>query len=81
MVKKKLAEEKNDQIRIKSSLGKIKKETAKKDQKSKKMRYTILTCFTKQETRLLKFLMNILQWYLKEKIKQRITQVVKDLKY
>ena len=63
----KLAEAKNDQIRFKSNLGEIKKETIKKDQKSKKTHYTILTCFTKQETRLLNFLMNILQWYLKQK--------------
>ena len=71
----------NDQIDFKSSLGKIKKETTKKDQRSKKTQYTILTCFTKQETRLLNFLMIIPQWYLKQKIKQRIKQVAKDLKY
>ena len=75
------AEAKNDQIRFKSNLGEIKKKITKKDQKSKNTRYTILTCFTKQERRVSKFLMNILQWYLKQKIKQRIKQVVKDLKY
>ena len=77
----KLDEAKNDQIRFKSNLGEIKKVTTKKDQKSKKARYTILTSFTKQKARLLNFLMFILQWYLKQKIKQRIKQVVKDLKY
>ena len=74
----KLAEAKNDQIIFKSNLSEI-KETTKKDQKSKKTHYTILTCFTKQETRLLNFLMIILQWYLKQKIKQKMR--VRDLKY
>ena len=35
----KLAEAKNDQIRFKSNLGEIKKETTKKDQRSKKAQY------------------------------------------
>ena len=43
----KLAEAKNDQIRFKSSLGEIKKGNKKKDQRSKKTHFTILTCFTK----------------------------------
>ena len=37
----KLAEAINDQIRFKSNLGEIKKETTKKDQRSKKAHYTI----------------------------------------
>ena len=41
----------------------------KKDQMSKKTHYTILKCFTWQETRLLNFLMIILHWYLKQKNK------------
>ena len=78
----KLAEAKNDQIRLKSSLGEIKKETTKKDQRSKKTHYTILTCFTKQETRLLNFMMIILHWYLKQKIKPKMKQQkVRDSKY
>ena len=35
------------------------------------MHYAILTLFTKQETRLLIFLTNILQWYPKQKVKQK----------
>ena len=50
----KLAVAKNDQIKFKSNLGEIKRrKQQKKDQKSKKTCYTILKCFTKQETRLL----------------------------
>ena len=65
----KLAEAKNDQIRFKSNLKKIKKGnnkksskewTKKKEKKKRKPHYTILTCFTRQETRLLNFLMIIL---------------------
>ena len=57
----KLADAKNEQIRFKSNISKIKKEATKEDQKSKKTRYTILKCFTKHETRLLNFMMIILQ--------------------
>ena len=60
----KLAEAKH-KIISKSSLGEIKKGNNKKRLKEQKTHYTILTCFTKQETRLLNFLMNILQWYLR----------------
>ena len=57
-----MAEVKNDQIRLKSSLSEIKKKkTTKKDQSSKKTHYTILKHFTKQETMQLNFLMIILQ--------------------
>ena len=56
----KLADVKRYQIKFKSNLGKIKKGSNKKDQRSKKTNYTILTCFTKQETRLLNFMMIIL---------------------
>ena len=74
----KLAEVKSDQINFKSSLGKIKKRNnKKKDHRSKKAQYIILIYFTKQETRLLNFLMIILQYYLK----QKINEVVKDLKH
>ena len=68
----KLAEAKNGEIRLKSNLVEIKKRNNKKRSKEQKTHYTILTYFTKQETRLLNFLMNILQWYLKEKIKQKM---------
>ena len=81
----KLAEGKNDQIKFKSNLSEIKKGNNKKrsnkqkKKEKKKTHYTILICFIKQETRLLNFLMSILQWYLKRKIKQKIA--VSDLKY
>ena len=48
----------NDQIKFKSNLGEIKR--GPKNQKSEKTRYTILKCFTKQETRLVNFMMIIL---------------------
>ena len=56
----KLAETKNDQIKFKSNLGKIKKGNNQKYQKIKKTCNTILKCFTKQKTRLLNFMMIIL---------------------
>ena len=65
----KLAEAKNDQIRFKSSLGKIKKGNNKK--KIKRANLDL--------TRLLIFFTNILQWYLMQKIKQEMK--VKYLKY
>ena len=68
----KLTDAEKDQINFKSSLGEIKKANNKKDQRSKKTHYTVLKCYIKQETRLLNFLMITLQWYLKQKIKQRI---------
>ena len=76
----KLAEVIYDHIRFKLSLGEIKKGNNKKRSKEqKKTHYTILTCFTKQETILLNFLVNILQWYLEQNIKQKMK--VRDLKY
>ena len=75
----KLAEAKNDQIRFKSNLGKTKKGSNKKRSKEEKTNYAILTCFTKQETSLLIFLTNTPQWYLKQKIKQKMK--VRNLKY
>ena len=56
----KLADAKNDQIKFKSNLGKIKKEAIKQYQKGKKTRHTILKCFTKQKMRLSNFMMIIL---------------------
>ena len=56
-----LAEVKNNQEKFKSYLGEIKDEKAKEDQKSKKTFCTTLKCFTMQETRLLNFMMIILQ--------------------
>ena len=63
----KLTKAKNDQIIFKLNLGEIKKGNNKKrskkqNKKKKKTHYKILTCFAKQETRLLIFLTNILQW-------------------
>ena len=55
-----LADVKNNQEKFKSYLGEIKKETKNIDQENKKTLYTILKCFTKQETKLLNFMMIIL---------------------
>ena len=57
----KLSDAKNDQEIFKSHLGEIKKETTKQNQESNKMLYTIWKCFIKQETKLLNFMMIILQ--------------------
>ena len=57
----KLAEAEDEQINFKSSLAETKKGNNKKDQRSKKTHSAILTCFTKQETKLLSFLMIMLQ--------------------
>ena len=57
----KLAEAKNDQIRFKSNLDKIKKGNNKKGSKEQETQYTILIRFTKQETTLLNFLIITLQ--------------------
>ena len=55
-----LADVKNNQENFKTYLGEIKKETKNIDQKSKKALCTTLKCFTKQETKLLNFIMIIL---------------------
>ena len=55
-----LADVKNNQEKFKAYLGEIKKGNKKLDQNSKK-HCTILKCFTKQELRLLSFMMIILQ--------------------
>ena len=58
----KLAEAKNVRVNFKSILSEIKKGNNKeKIKRAKKMHYTILACFTKQETRVSNFLMIILQ--------------------
>ena len=53
-----------NQVKFKSNLGEIKKgnnnNNNNKNQKSKKTQYTILTCFTKQRTVLLNFIIIIL---------------------
>ena len=56
-----LADVKNNQEKFKTYLGEIKKERIKESQKSKKTLCIILKCFIKQETRLLNFMMIILQ--------------------
>ena len=56
-----LANVKNNQEKLKYYLGEIKKQTKNIDQKRKKTLCIILKCFTKQETKLLNFLMIILQ--------------------
>ena len=73
----KLADAKNDQIKFKSDLGEIKKWNKKIDQKSKKTLCIILKRFTKQEKMLLNFMMIILQWYLKQGMKQPKEQKLK----
>ena len=56
-----LADVKNNQKNFKSYLGEIKKkETKYINQKNKKTLCAILKCFTKQETKLLNFMMIIL---------------------
>ena len=55
-----LGDVKNNQEKFKTYLGKIKKETKSIDQKSKNTLCTILKCFTKQEAKLLSFMMIIL---------------------
>ena len=50
-------------IRLKSNLSEIKKETTKRDQKSKKNALYNIEELTKQEMRLLNFMMIILQWH------------------
>ena len=54
----KLADVKKDQIKFKLNLNEIKR--GPKKSKEQKTRYLILKCFTKQETRLLNFMMIIL---------------------
>ena len=61
-----------------NKFGRNKKRKQQKKIKEKKAHYTILKRFTKQETRLLIFLMIILQWYVKQKMKQLKEQ---DSKY
>ena len=56
-----LANVKNNQEKLKYYLGEIKKQTKNIDQKRKETLCIILKCFTKQETKLLNFLMIILQ--------------------
>ena len=56
-----LAEVKNNHDKFKSYLGKIKRGNSKKISKEQKTLCTILKCFTKQGTRLLNFMMIILQ--------------------
>ena len=55
-----LADVTNDQEKFKSYLGEIKRGNTKKYQKSKKALCIILKCFTKQEAKLLNFMMIIL---------------------
>ena len=52
--------QKNNQEKFKTYLGDIKKGTKNIDQKNKKTLSTTLKCFTKQETKLLNFMMIIL---------------------
>ena len=70
-----LSDLKSNQEKFKSYLGEKKKE---ENQKYKRILCTILKCFTKQERKLLNFMMIILQWCLRQNIEQ-LTE--KDLKY
>ena len=56
-----LADVKDNQEKLKSYLREIKKEIKNADQKNKKIVCTILKCSTEQETKLLTFMMIILQ--------------------
>ena len=73
-----LADAKNDQEKFKSNLNEIKKGKKKHRSKEKKMLCIILKCFRKQGIVLLNFMIIIIQWYLKQNIKQLKEQ---DLKY
>ena len=70
--------QKNDQTEFKSNLSEIKKGGKKHRSKEQKNKLYNIECFTKQGTRLLNFLMSILQWYLKQNLMQLKQQ---DLKY
>ena len=72
-----LADVKYNREKFKSYLGEIKK--GKKIKKNKKTLCTILKCFTIQEKRLLNFVMIILQWCLKQSLKQKLKE--QDWKY
>ena len=72
-----LADVKYNREKFKSYLGEIKK--GKKVKKNKKTLCTILKCFTIQEKRLLNFVMIILQWCLKQSLKQKLKE--QDWKY
>ena len=63
-----LKDVKNNQEKFKTYLGEIKKGNKSIDQKSKKILCTTLKCFTKQETKLLNFVMIIL--CLNQKLKE-----------
>ena len=56
--------------KFKSNLSEIKKGNKKHRSKEQKTHYITLKCFTKQGTVLLNFLMIILQWYMKQNLKQ-----------
>ena len=73
-----LTDAKNDQAQFKLNLSEIKRFNKKHMPKEKKIHCIILKCFTKQEAMLLNFWIIILQWYLKQNIKQLKEQ---DLKY
>ena len=70
----KLSEAKNNQIVFKSHRGEIKKGSNKK--KSKEQKNTLYD-IEMQETRQLNFMMIILQWYLRQKIKELKEQDLK----
>ena len=73
---------KRDQKLFEKDLGEVKKGNSKKkskeQKKKKKTLCTILICLAIQEKRLLKFLMIILPWCLKQKTEQLKEQ---DFKY
>ena len=56
-----LTDVKSNQAKFKSNLSEVKKQHTKIEQKSKETPCIILKCFTKQGTRLLNFMMIILQ--------------------
>ena len=75
----KLVEAKNDQIRFKSNLEEIKKGNNKKRSKEQKNPLYNFDMLYKAGNKAIDFLMNILPWYLKQKIKQKMK--VRELKY
>ena len=65
-----MTDAKNNQEKLKSDLGEIKKGNDRKKSKEQKTFCTILKCFIKQEMKLLSFMLIILQLSQKQKLKQ-----------
>ena len=67
--------QKNSKINLKQILTKYQKKDL--NQKSKKVHYKILNCFTNHGKLLLNYLMNVLQLHLKLNTKQNMEKISK----